>query len=491
MLRKRRREDGVRVESFREFVGRVNPRYVWYRHCEVMASVLQRVADGELGRVMMFMPPRHGKSEQVSRMFPAYFLQRHPHQWAGVASYNAELAYTFSRAARRNYTDDGRELEGDAAAVKQWETGKGGGFWAAGVGGPITGKGAHLGGIDDPTKNQEEAASSTIRESHKEWWRSTFYTRLEPNGAAALTMTRWHEDDLAGWLLNEDEQDSVEPWHIVDLPAIFEGARHDYPANCTVEPDWREPGEALCPERYPVERLERIRQTVGDSWWEALYQQRPSTTVNKGRVYYNFTDKNVRTCKDLGGDLWVGMDFNVAPMSAVVGSKAGDELHLHGEILLGDSGTEEMAEALKLKYPNRRINVCPDPSGNSRKTSAKAGETDFSILRSHKFLVHAPPSAPPVVDRINEVNTLCGGEAHATESGQAAPAGRPRLFMDPQGCRKTIKAMKKLGYKPGTGVVDKGGGNDHPCDATGYLVHHLFPIVVRRSTAGSLPFGGG
>lgn len=261
--------------TYCEYVGRVNKRFHWYRHCEVLGNVLQRVADRELARVMCWMPPRHGKTEQVSRMFPSYWLHRYPEQFVGLNSYAAELAYTLSRAARENFLKGGGDLRDDASAVKHWETLFGGGLWAAGVGGPITGKGFGLGGIDDPIKNAEEAASQIIREKQWEWYGSTFYTREEPGGAILLTLTRWNQDDLAGRLLEDEGGEDPERWHIVCFEAIKEEGTPEVPTTCTLEPDWREPGEALCPERYPLSKLKKIRERIGSYFWNALYQQRP------------------------------------------------------------------------------------------------------------------------------------------------------------------------------------------------------------------------
>jgi predicted phage terminase large subunit-like protein len=273
--------------SFRKFVTAVNPRYRWYKHCEVLADVLQRVADGEIKRLMVFLPPRHSKSETVSRLFSAYFLYRYPERWVGLASYGADLAYTLSRNARDNYRNAGGEIKGDAAAVVHWETGRGGGLWAAGAGGPATGKGGHLLLVDDPIKNAEDAASDTIRAKLQDWWNSTWYTREEPwadddpNGAMIVVQTRWHGDDLAGWLLEqeklaEDEEDR-ERWHIVNLPAIAEESQAgQFPETCTIEPDWRQPGEALCPERRPIEKLRKICKRIGQYFFDALFQQRPT-----------------------------------------------------------------------------------------------------------------------------------------------------------------------------------------------------------------------
>lgn len=264
--------------TFREFIREVYPGFRFYPHLDKLITLLQRVVDGQLKRLMVFMPPRHGKSELVSRLFSAYYLYRHPDQWIGINSYAAELAYTFSRNARDNYQRAGGKLREDAFAVRHWETGQGGGLWAAGVGGPITGKGWHLGIIDDPLKNAEEAASEIIREKHKDWYRSVFSTREEPNGALVIVLTRWHEDDLAGWLLaqEESEDEDAEQWHILSLPALAEASPTDFPATCTVEQDTRQPDEALCPERYSATKLRRIRRRVGEYFWAALYQQRPA-----------------------------------------------------------------------------------------------------------------------------------------------------------------------------------------------------------------------
>lgn len=314
--------------SFRDFVSAANPKYIWYRHCEMLAAVLQRVADGEIKRLMVFAPPRHGKSELVSRLFSAYYLYRYPHRWVGINSYSAELAFTLSRSARENYTRVGGPHLGDAAAVKHWETGRGGGLWAAGVGGSITGKGWHLGIIDDPLKNAEEAESAQIREKQLDWYGSTFYTREEPcsetdtQGAIVLIQTRWNTADLAGVLLDREldgEEEAPERWHIVNLEAIKEEELPKFPETCTAEPDWRAPGEALCPERRPLHRLQAISKRIGAYFFGALFQQRP--TQRQGGLFnvekIGFVDRvppGLRHCRgwDLGataddGDFTAGV----------------------------------------------------------------------------------------------------------------------------------------------------------------------------------------
>jgi predicted phage terminase large subunit-like protein len=130
--------------------------------------------------------------------------------------------------------------------------------------------------IDDPLKNSMDAASAIVRRTQQEWYASTFYTRAEPDAAMIVIQTRWHEEDLSGWLLQEEvRSDAPERWHIVSLPAIYEGADPPFPDSCTVEAEWRTSGEPLCPERFDAKRLTQIRARLGSYFWSALYQQQP------------------------------------------------------------------------------------------------------------------------------------------------------------------------------------------------------------------------
>lgn len=213
---------------------------------------------------MIFMPPRHGKSELASRKFPARYLGRHPTRQIIAASYNSDLATDFGRDVRNLMASPeygevfpNVQLRADSKAADRMNTNHGGAYFAAGVGTATTGRGAHLGIIDDPFKDREDADSETLREKVWNWYRSTFFTRLMPGGAVVLIQTRWHEDDLAGRLLEQDGrvEDGGE-WHVLELPAIADG-------------------RALWPEWYPLDSLERIRRTVGPREWSALYMQRP------------------------------------------------------------------------------------------------------------------------------------------------------------------------------------------------------------------------
>lgn len=218
------------------------------------------------------MPPRHGKSELCSHYLPAWFLGTFPSRRVILSSYEADFAARWGRKARGTIERYGREFFGvrvsqSSSAANRWDIeGDTGGMDTAGIGGAITGKGADLLIIDDPVKNAEDAASETYRERVWDWWRSTAYTRLEPNGAAIVIQTRWHEDDLTGRILSDSQQAGAEQWRVVNLPAIAD------------EDDalGRVKGEALWPERFNLETLERYRQQLGNYFWSALYQQSPA-----------------------------------------------------------------------------------------------------------------------------------------------------------------------------------------------------------------------
>jgi predicted phage terminase large subunit-like protein len=273
--------------TFHDFITHVAPEVEHHHFARKLSDVLQRVADGSLQRLIIQCPPRHGKSLQSSRLFPAYYLRRHPERWVGLASYGAELATGFSRVARSYYAASGGTIDPSSKAADRWETGRGGGMWSAGVGGALTGRGGSLLVVDDPVKGAAEADSPTYRQRLKDWWESVLRSRLEPGGAIVVIMTRWHEDDLVGHLLElERETTMPEHWHVVDLPAIAHSTNdgNDFPPTCTIEPDWRQPGEPLCPERYPLPELQKIKASSTARNWLALYQQQP--TAGAGSVFF-------------------------------------------------------------------------------------------------------------------------------------------------------------------------------------------------------------
>lgn len=252
------------IEPLSKWLASVTPSWNWsWPHLLKTQSVLHRVTTGQCKRLMIFEPPRHGKSEMTTVRYPIWRLQAAPSMRIIIGAYNQTLANKFSRKARR-IAADRIQISSDRSAVEDWETVQGGGVRAVGVGGGITGQGGNLIIIDDPVKSREEAESLAYRDRVWDWYRDDLYTRLEPGGAIILIMTRWHEDDLAG-RLEQDAQNGGEKWEVLTLPALAE-------AN---DPLGRQAGEALCPERFSADDLDGIKTVLGIRSFTALYQQRP------------------------------------------------------------------------------------------------------------------------------------------------------------------------------------------------------------------------
>lgn len=370
--------------DFRAWLRTVSPNMNWHwRHVQHVCDQLDRFTRGEIKRLMLFLPPRHGKSELVTVRYAAWRIKRDPEMNVIVAGYGQRLANRFSRKIRNVLADSAakedagfssphvskgsfqqdaqdvqdknthgahhcRDFETRGASeiphstsrlphstcpccspgharrintVAEWETHAGGGFRAVGVGGAVTGFGANLIIIDDPIKSRQQAESQTYRDRTWDWYNDDISTRLEPGGGIILIQTRWHEDDLAGRLLR-DMEDGGDQWEVISLPAIAESKteseteagnatvvkgtfeqdsqdtqdekvtrpdaepqRQDHnianghPPGANSHPptaDWRSPGEALCPERYDIAALEKLRRQLGTYSYSALYQQTPT-----------------------------------------------------------------------------------------------------------------------------------------------------------------------------------------------------------------------
>lgn len=241
------------------------PEYKTPKHIQLIADHLTKVEKGEIKRLIINMPPRHGKSQLTSMLFPTWYLGKNPSSQIIISSYAATLAEKFTRWQRNTCESDiyktifkNFSTRQDSRAKDEWETMNGGVVIGAGVDGPITGRGADLAIIDDPSKNYEEAMSEILQDKIWEWYRSTLYTRLHPDAKLILVMTRWNTNDLAGKLLKE--QGTVSEggkWHILKLPAISE----------LNEPLWGE--------RYSLEDYYEMRMNSGDKIFSALYQQEP------------------------------------------------------------------------------------------------------------------------------------------------------------------------------------------------------------------------
>lgn len=258
--------------------------WVHRRICAELEAFSAAVARGESPRLMLWMPPRHGKSKIASERFPVWHLGQFPEHEIAVASYSQRLANGFSKRARALARDrylrhhfPNLELDPEKQAVDEWQSLTGGGYKAVGVGGSFTGTGCHILIIDDPHKDRKEADSQVMRDRVWEWWTDTASTRLAPGGGVIVIMTRWHEDDLAGRLLKaaESGEEGAEKWKVLSFPAIAEDDE------VWEERAVRKAGEALHPERYPLPALQRIKARNYRTWL-ALYQQRP--TAAEGNI---------------------------------------------------------------------------------------------------------------------------------------------------------------------------------------------------------------
>lgn len=263
--------------SFADYVEYIHNGY--YRHAAhtlLICERLQELVEEGKKRIMVFMPPRHGKSMTVTETFPSYYLGRNPDKRVIISAYSDDLAIDFSRRNRQKVEEYGREIFGvkvakDKAAVKAWDIAEHrGGLVAAGIGGTITGKGADVLLIDDPVKNDAEAQSITYRDRVYNEYKSTLLTRLQAGGSVILIMTRWHEDDLAGRLLAESKE-----WNVISLPAECD-SEDDLLRRQIGDPLWADGG-------YDKAWIAESKIALGSRVWTSLYQQRPS--VEKGNIF--------------------------------------------------------------------------------------------------------------------------------------------------------------------------------------------------------------
>ncbi len=249
-------------------------------HLNELVEKLEAIERGELKRLIVLMPPRHGKSELISLRFPCWYLAKHPKDYIVQAGYAESIALTHSRKARdifispalsklfpsiryRPETPGQEAIIPERQAAHEWGTKQGGSYYAVGIGGGLTGRGFNVGIIDDPVKDAEEAESETYRERGWNWYTMVFRTRAEPDAAIIVVMTRWHQDDLVGRLLKQaKENPGADQWEVLHFPAIKDG-------------------KALWPDRYPLPALEKLRSSDARNF-ESLYQGNP--TIAEGQI---------------------------------------------------------------------------------------------------------------------------------------------------------------------------------------------------------------
>ena len=261
--------------KFMSFVRLVWPAFISGKHHSVMANAFERVANGQAKRLIVNMPPRHTKSEFASYLLPAWFLGKFPHKKVIQTSHTAELAVGFGRKVRNLVDMDiyksvfpGVGLQSDSKAAGRWATNAGGDYFAIGVGGAVTGKGADILIIDDPHSEQEATLAETnsdIYDKTYEWYTSGPRQRLQPGGAIIIVMTRWSKKDLTGQVLKSEVQRGGEEWEVIEFPALFE----EY-----------DPPKPLWPEFWSLKELLALKTELPASKWQAQYMQQPTSEVS-------------------------------------------------------------------------------------------------------------------------------------------------------------------------------------------------------------------
>lgn len=275
-------------DSFLFFVRQMWPGFVSGRHHQIMADAFERVADGSLKRLIINMPPRHTKSEFASYLLPSWFLGKFPEKKIIQTAHTAELAVGFGRKVRNLVQSEQYQkvfetkLSSDSKAAGRWNTDKGGDYFAIGVGGAVTGKGADLLVIDDPHSEQEaKQGNPAVYDSVYEWYTSGPRQRLQPGGSIIIVMTRWSTRDLTGQIIKNSSKDGTDDWEVIEFPAILPS------------------GNPLWPGFWKKEELEAIKSEIPVSKWEAQYQQNPTSeegAIVKREFWKIWTDDDPPSC---------------------------------------------------------------------------------------------------------------------------------------------------------------------------------------------------
>jgi hypothetical protein len=326
----------------------------WFH--KVICDHLDKVLNGEIKKLMIFVPPQHGKSELSTRSFPTYALGKKPNLKIALASYNATLAEQFSAEIQRRITSDEykilfpdtriSEKKGEAIRTAEFfqVVGSGGYLKAVGRGGSLTGTAVDLGIIDDPLKDRQEAQSNIIKEQLWNWYTDVFETRLHNDSAQIIIQTRWYDDDLAGRLLERDDD-----WTIIEFPALRERAENDY--------DPRKEGEALWEAKHSAEKLLRVKKNEPFTF-ESLYQQNPKPS-SESLIYHDW-----QVCEFFPKDaevIFSGLDFGFSndPTALVRIAKIGNKLYLDEVIYDKGLTNSDLVKRIEM-YPDKYGEIYAD-----------------------------------------------------------------------------------------------------------------------------------
>lgn len=409
-----------------DFVQYVKPNYQANWHHVLLCEYLDRFIKGEIKRLMVFMPPQHGKSELVSRSLPAFILGRNPKAKIVLASYSANLSNSFNRDCQRTIdSEEYREvfpntkIGSDKDQRGKWVRtneffeviNKGGFLKTVGVGGSLTGTPADIAIIDDPVKDAIEAMSSTYQQRNWDWYTDVLSTRLHNDSRVLITQTRWDVNDLSGRILKQMEEGG-EQWEVLLLPAIRQ-------AYCHPE-DPRNEGEALWPERHNLEKLLSVRKKSIRTY-EALYQQNPKPIQAGGEFWAGFnTLKHVQArAYDEETTIHISLDNNVSPyVTCSVWQVKGKEIRQIYEIPAKDPNNNAVKAAILLaKYLEKVghkniVYIYGDPSASARSTvdanSASFFDKYIEVLKQSgiKIVSRIKKSMPEIAMSANFINEI-------------------------------------------------------------------------------------
>lgn len=447
-------------------------RWKMFSHLRYTGQIIYRAVMQGSARIIVNMPPRHGKSELGSFWSPIWYLDAFPEREIILASYGADLATDFGRAVRNEVSTNPLcmvKLREDSQAAGRFHTEEGGGMVCAGVGGPVTGRGGDLIIVDDPVKNWQDAHSRLQQRRQIEWFDTTLYTRAEPGASFVVIMQRWSTSDLTAHLVHDHADD----WTVICLPAV---AGADDPLGRAV-------GDPLCPERYDAAELAAKRAAIGAEAWEALYQQCP-TDISTGKAYHNYSPANRSESVTLRDDLplHLSVDFNSRPhMHCIVGQhdEAADMLTATHEVgqtckTARDAGFAFADLVHKLggwKWPE--LYLFGDASGRSGGRNVATGEAEWQVfqlaIRSRIPDVvmrrMVPRTNPPVEDSITTFN-----EALRDVDGACHYQHHPR-------CVLLERDFCHVKWDEEAGTLDKSDSAlTHASDAERYRVWRLRPV---------------
>lgn len=453
----------------------LTPTWVQWLSAKVALAITSKGGPGDpKKKLMVFAPPRHGKSEQTSKWTPVWFLNLRPYGRVMFGTYSAEFAKDWGRKVRNTlelYKDQlSAQLSEDSQSVHSWHTTAGGGMMAQGIGGAFTGRGGDLLICDDPYKNLQDANSAVYREAVWSWWTSAFMTRCEPGATVILTLTRWHVDDLAGRILADPEQ--AKEWEVISIPALAEPG----------DPLGRPLGAALWPERKNRETLLKEQVAVGSYVWDALYRQQPPD-LNGGNVYYGFAHGEWPHSGNIDDDAGLvagvpvdlSIDFNKRPGShALIGQylQENDTATVLHELHTPQGVAKHITLAFvdwwkEQTVPLPWVNLYGDASGGSGSMTdgESAWQTVISILQAngidHSFRV--PKANPGVFDRVEAMNA-----AMVNVTGE-------RRYRINSSCTRLIRDLQKVAWD--NGKIDKSNTDlSHASDADGYRIAKLMPV---------------